>query len=334
MNTDPRPSEHASPCDAAADWFVRLHSGTVSKADLRLFEQWRQADPEHDRQYRNVCRISGAAQHLSAQALRAILKQDAHPATPQQHRRLSRRAFGLGLVGACSSVLVMGVLHRQGLFDEPLETYHLQTRRGEHQELALPDGSILRANTDTLAIARLYEGRRTVELRRGEVFFSVARSTRSPFIIDAGSTEITVTGTRFNVSRTDSAVQVAVESGSVEVSGGRWWNRRTRRLAAGQAVTAYHDAAPEGIRTVDVTNIAAWQRGDIIFDDTPLALALEELNRYLPHPVHLDDTALRSHRISGIVRSGKPEAMLEMLPDFAPVSVHRQADGQIRILPR
>ena len=332
--TSDSPPESSACCDDAADWYVRLHSGSASDADFLAFEQWRQASPEHDRQYRKVCRISDAARLLSPEAVRTILEQDERPATRRQPSRPSRRAFAFGLAGACCSMLAMGVLYRQGVFDAPLDTQRLQTMRGEQRQLVLPDGSILHANTGTLAVARFYEGRRAIELQHGEIFFSVAHDTRRPFVIDAGFAEITVTGTRFNVSRTDSAVQVAVESGSVKVSSGHWWNRQAHHLTAGQKVSAYPDAPLEAVRTVAIANIAAWQRGDIVFDDTPLALALEELNRYLPQPVLLDDAALRSHRISGIFRASKPETMLDMLPDFAPVSVHRQADGRMRILPR
>lgn len=332
--TPDSPPESSASCDAAADWYVRLHSGSASAADFRAFEQWRQASPEHERQYRKVCSISDAARLLSPEAVRTILRQDARPAALRQPPRPSRRAFAFGLVGACCSVAAMGVLYRQGVFDTPLDTQRLQTMRGEQRQLVLPDGSILHANTGTLAVARFYEDRRTIELQHGEIFFSVAHDRQRPFVIDAGFAEITVTGTRFNVSRTDSAVQVAVESGSVEVSSGRWWNRQTQHLSAGQKVSAYPDAPLEAVRSIDVANITAWQRGDIVFDDTPLALALEELSRYLPQPVLLDAPALRRRRISGIFRASKPETMLDMLPDFAPVSVHRQADGQIRILPR
>ncbi|XOT97985.1 hypothetical protein ACMTAU_03630, partial [Alcaligenes pakistanensis] len=46
-----------------------------------------------------------------------------------------------------------------------------------------------------------------------------------------------VTGTSFTVRRDAEQVKVLVESGSVEVSSGRWWNRQTRYLAAGSGAT-------------------------------------------------------------------------------------------------
>jgi len=102
--------------------------------------------------------------------------------------------------------------------------------------MSLPDGSVLELNSGARATARLYEGKRVVQLLEGEIFFSVQHDPSRPFVVEAGESRIVVTGTRFNVRYDAQTTQVSVESGSVNVSNGPWWNRQSRALEKGQGL--------------------------------------------------------------------------------------------------
>lgn len=64
---------------------------------------------------------------------------------------------------------------------------------------------------------RYRAGQRIVALLEGEAMFEVTHDAARPFMVDAGIGTVTVTGTRFDVRRDESMVEVAVESGSVDV---------------------------------------------------------------------------------------------------------------------
>ncbi|TFL11517.1 FecR family protein [Pusillimonas caeni] len=322
-------SNSGDPRDLAASWFAHLHSGDATQEDRRVFEQWRNAHPENDRQYRNVQQFWDATLQVPENELREILARR-EAAAPRAH--LARRRFGLGLAGVCSAALVGGVALQGGWLASPLQTIQIASPRGERRQMVLPDGSVLDINTGTRAVARLYEGKRRVELLEGEIFFTVQRDERRPFVVDAGESQIVVTGTRFNVRYDALAAQVSVESGSVEVSKGPWWNRHTRSLAKGQGVDVLQEQGLGEVRHRDIETILAWQRGKIVFEDMPLAHAVAEINRYLEQPARLDAPALRQHRIAGIFSVDDPQALIDMLPEFAPVRVYRLQDGQARIV--
>ena len=52
----------------------------------------------------------------------------------------------------------------------------------------------------------------------------VSPDASHPFIVDTEIGRVRVTGTRFNVRHDGGQMAVAVESGSVEVIAGPWWN--------------------------------------------------------------------------------------------------------------
>ena len=317
------------PRDLAATWFARLHSGDATEEDRRLFEQWRNERPENDQQYRNVQQIWGATLQIPETELREILaRRDVAASQPNQ----TRRRFAWGLAGACSAALVGGVALNGGWFSSPLQTIQITSRRGERRQMTLPDGSVLDVNTGTRAVARLYEGKRVVELQEGEIFFSVEHDAERPFIVDAGDNRVVVTGTRFNVRYESQVARVSVESGSVEVSSGSWWHRQLRSLGKGQGVNVADGQDLGDIEQLDLNTALAWQRGKIVFENTPLSQAVAEINRYLDRPARLEALALRDHRIAGIFSVDDPQALIDMLPEFAPVRVYHLLDGQTRIV--
>lgn len=325
----PHASSSEDPRDLAASWFAHLHSGEATPADWRAFEQWRQAHPENARQYANMQRIWDATLHVPHHELRDIL---ARSDAPLRRPDLARRRFGLGLAGVGSAALVGGVALKSGWFASPLYTIQIASQRGEQRQIRLPDNSTLDINTGTRAVARLYADKRHVELLEGEIFFAVQHDPERPFVVDSGASRVVVTGTQFNVRYDAGLARVSVHSGSVAVSSGAWWNRQTRSLVRNQGIDVAEGQALGHVQPRDLDATLAWQRGQIVFDGTPLVQAVAEINRYLERPVLIEATSVRGHRIGGVFSVKDPQTFIDLLPRFAPVHVYRQPDGQTRIV--
>lgn len=326
----PPPSDVPDHPRDAAQWFARMHSGDVTEQDRQAFDAWLAADPEHEQQYQHLRFLWDASLLIPPERLRGMMTQDA-PAPPPalSHAGLSRRRVGLGLAAAGAlAVMALGV---RGRFTPPTDSMAVSTRKGERRKLTLPDGSELHLNTDTLAHIRFYDDLRQVELQRGEVLLQVRKDAARPFVVDAGLGQVTVTGTRFNVRRDAKALQVSVESGSVLMRSGHWWNRSEQHLGAGQQAIAHAEHGLGLPQAANIGNIVAWQRGKIIFSDMPLSQVIAEMNRYLPQPARLVAPQLGNHRISGVFGIDDPQAMINALPAIAPVRVLRLKDGAVRI---
>ncbi|WP_047247479.1 FecR family protein [Maribacter thermophilus] len=82
----------------------------------------------------------------------------------------------------------------------------------------LKDGSRVTLNTNsTLRFTNDHNGLRHAELQ-GEAFFEVARNEQKPFVVQTGYLSTKVLGTSFNIKETDSAINVTVATGLVQVS--------------------------------------------------------------------------------------------------------------------
>lgn len=307
-----------------------MHSGEVTDDERRAFDAWLSASPDHARQYRSMDYLWAAASRIPEARLRAMAQDD----VPAPMAMASRRRIGLGLVCACllaAVVSLSGTSVSPGPRAEPLE---FSTHKGERRQATLPDGSVLTMNGDTHVVVHFQEERRQVALRQGEAFFDVRRDVSRPFVVDAGMGQVKVTGTRFNVRRDPTALQVTVESGSVLVQSSQWWYRSERRLAAGEQTVAYPNRSLGQVDRINVGQVVAWQRGKVIFNGEPLGKVITDLNRYLAQPLRFEAPGLAQHRVSGIFNVDDPQSMIDALPAIAPVAVVRQNDGGFSIVAR
>lgn len=150
--------------------------------------------------------------------------------------------------------------------------------RGGIFKVALPDGTIAWINSGTQMTypASNTGAERVVELN-GEAYFEVSPDKKRPFKVLSGQTEITVTGTHFNVNAYDDEkdVTTTLAEGQVVVR-----NEAERVvLKPGQQVLS----ATSGQLTVHATDVEgalAWKEGYFVFDDLELRSVMKIIARW------------------------------------------------------
>ncbi|MCX5465220.1 FecR family protein [Alcaligenes parafaecalis] len=317
------PSDATSPAEAAAQWSARLHSGRFTPADEQALDDWLQADPENEREFMALEQLSSLASTLDKDLV-SSLYGGAVPVRPDLRRRKLIRNAGALVAVAGSAGLASLVLSPQAVY-----AASLQTRVGERRWVPLPDGSSLELNTGTQAELRFYEDSRHLHLIQGEVMFSVASSPQRPFTVKAGTTQVRVTGTSFTVRHDAEQVKVLVESGSVEVSSGRWWNRQTRYLAAGSGATISPEEGLSIQTDVDVAAATAWRQGRLIVRDVSLSEVVAEINRYREQPIRIAEAKLGQQRVTASFLLDEQSAVLQALQQILPLRARTQDDGSI-----
>lgn len=316
--------------EQAVDWFSRTRLGPLGPAEQLALEAWLAAAPEHRRQFEALQEIWQLTDRLPLADARTILRRD-EGAVPAPNLRRRRLLIG---AGAGCALLAAGLAWRQAWQAPPEFSGRFSTARGERRRITLPDGSVLDLNTASEATIAYYENGRVVTLQTGEALFSVHADAARPFTVVAGESCVRVMGTRFNVRHDPDSVQVAVTEGAVKFSAGPWWRRGREVVSAGQVAVATKAEGVVPPYPDHVESIAAWQRGRLMFRDTPLSQVASELNRYLPQPVHLTDAGLGRLRVSGTLSIDTPEAALDLLPFIAPIVVIRGLDGRTTLAPR
>lgn len=312
----------------AAWWFARWHSGELTRRDRREFARWRLAHPDAAADFDRMQQLGATAAKLPRDKVKSLLGGT----VPVRPRLRVERGQTLRLAAACAAVVAVAVAVWWSLpADAPSYATLVSTERGERRQVTLPDGSVLDVNGGTQAHVKLYADRRVVELDAGEVLFTVTHDATRPFTVRAGSGDVRVTGTVFDVRRDPDQVAVLVESGSVQVSGGHWWNLGHAVLRAGQGIRVPGSGAIGVPAPADVSTAIAWREGRVVFKNTPLTEVVREMNRYLATPLRLADSKAGRLRVSASFTLDRPDALIDALPAVVPVRLTASPSGFIDI---
>lgn len=202
--------------------------------------------------------------------------------------------------------------------------------RGAVREIALPDGSAMTLDADSLAIGRFAPGGRSVELKRGRAFFAVAHDPSRPFAVTAGGRRVVAVGTRFNVDLTGEVLTVALLDGRVNVASVDGpaapiiLEPGQRLIARGASVTV----RAMGAKAQDAIS---WRRGLINFDDQSLAEAAAVMNRYGGEEVVIKDPAVAAIRVTGQFRAGEGGRFAQTVAELYRLKIERR-DNRVEVL--
>ncbi|WP_246793735.1 FecR family protein [Burkholderia perseverans] len=322
------PSAASEAEQQAATWFVRQQDNTGER-DAAAFERWLAQDAAHRVAYARIAEAWRTLDALPAHDV-ARLKAGGPRAAPWPGRRTFVPRFalaGAALAMAGGGALGWRWLHEAWL-DTPTFAQRYDTRRGEFQTVSLPDASTMQLDTDTHVQARFFPRRREVQVHRGQAMFAVQSDPRAPFHVFARDVTVTVVGTRFAVRCTNTGleqgnVRVDVEEGRVRVASAA---QPGIELTAGQSVATDDRGRLERIASIAPADVGAWREGRVRFDDTTLARALQEFERYLPTGVAIHDPAVAAMHVTGSFDVRQAASFVRALPRVLPVRIRQRGD--------
>ena len=194
------------------------------------------------------------------------------------------------------------------------------TRVGEQRLVQLADGSQVTLNTDSRMSVRIDGHKRRVTLARGEAYFDVAKLGGAPFVVVSGASEIRVTGTQFNVHRSDDAVRVDVIEGRVLAGAHAATDPDGAAvLTANQAVTLDRNGLVRRRETAEIDRVTNWRQGRVYFSETPLRDAIADMNRYTQTRMVIITPGIADMPVSGVFRAGSSESFARALGLAYPV---------------
>jgi transmembrane sensor len=345
---------------AAAEWFWKRDAAGWTGEDEARFQAWLASATAHRIAY---LRLSAAwKQAARMEALGAGVPTGVIPARgswgnvrfpsggverarsvepAMKFPAASVRRAGRVAVAASAVVAVVGALYLLGPTVFSGDRY--STPVGGLDTVPLADGSQVTLNTDTRIRVALGESERRIELDRGEAYFDVAKDPSRPFVVLVEDKRITAVGTRFSVRREGDEVRVAVTEGKVRIEhaagstgvGVQEIEAADPVLLAAGAVA---QTAKAGVRVQSdagpkAEQLLSWRKGYVVFDETPLAEAVSEFNRYNERRILVRDEALARLPIGGNFRSNNLDGFLWLLETGFPIDVQRDGDD-IVLLPR
>jgi transmembrane sensor len=143
-------------------------------------------------------------------------------------------------------------------------------------------------------------------------------------------------GTAFDVRLDGPRMQVTMVEGTVRVE--RAVSDTTARdsnatISAGEQLTV-DDLQLDRIRSADAERATSWQRGQLLFDNTRLADAIAEMNRYSERQLELRDPTLADLRISGAFSTSRPAVFVEALTMYFPIDVDHADEQKLTLIGR
>lgn len=351
MNANSRRARAAA---EAAEWWVRIESGELSREEREQFVDWLRESAVHVAEMLRMAEVHGALERfhdwvsiptdesntvaanvVAFEGSRTANNAVADGGTPHTPRR--RWIAGVALA---ATVAVLGVF--LALF---FSAQVIETGRAERRSVTLADGSVLQIDPESRLRIRLQKHERDVSLERGRALFRVAKDPARPFIVRAEATQVRAVGTQFGVEQSREGIVVTVAEGKVAVlprdvpadhsdmgsapppaghPGSAAPNAATEvLLTAGQQVIVPRRGPAEAVRAVDTDRELAWVAGRLVFDNESVADVVEEFNRYNVVQLHVASPQLAQRSVSGVFDASEPESFIGFMQSVAPVNVRR-----------
>lgn len=166
--------------------------------------------------------------------------------------------------------------------------------KGGEYQLVLSDGTLVYLNSMTKIRfpERFSEKCREVEVC-GEAFFEVAENKRVPFVVKTDAYEITVLGTKFNVTAyaDEQVATTTLVEGAVSISGKCIGEAKT--LRPNEQFVLDRVSGSVEIKNVDVNYYTAWKDGMFRFRDVRLEEIMHVVERWYDMTVVYEDESVR-----------------------------------------
>ena len=153
---------------------------------------------------------------------------------------------------------------------------------GSRVHFMLPDSSDVWLNSGSklefpIQMANL--SIRTVKLT-GQGYFQVKHSDRQPFVVETSQMGIKVLGTKFDVSDYPNELlsSTTLEQGSIALMNAN--GVEIMRLRPGQKATLNKESNVVKVDEVNTRYTTSWKDGRLVFKDTPLNVAVRQLERW------------------------------------------------------
>jgi transmembrane sensor len=98
-------------------------------------------------------------------------------------------------------------------------------------------------------------------------------------------------------------------------------------MTAGEVLQA-RPTEPMVVRSLDIARETSWRSGVVVFDETPLAEAVAELNRYSTDQLVVPDRSIGALHITGVFRTGDLRRFALTVEEVLPVALEAGPGGE------
>ncbi|MBM0104858.1 FecR domain-containing protein [Steroidobacter sp. S1-65] len=318
----------------AAQWLARRDSGQLTATETAELAAWLDASTANrvafirlESAWRQADRLKVLGAGLKPGELPSpgewrhspyfATRQDELPATTTPPAQQASRRPSLRAITAVAASLVLAIVGVMAMLHWSRGSTY-ETDIGVASSIPMPDGSKVTLNTDSKIRVAVTDTERRVELEQGEAFFEVFKDEQRPFVVVSGSLRVVAVGTKFAVRLDADQVRVLVSEGRVRIE--KQEGDQKVPLAQIASGGIGYTRGGEGVLTQTqpverVEEALSWRTGFVVFHETPLIEAVQELNRYNTRRIVIEDPSIADTRISGNFRAANGDAFARLLED-------------------
>lgn len=241
-----------------------------------------------------------------------------------QHGRAAVPMYRLWWRAAAALALLLLCWFVADYYTSKNKLFTLTALGSQQDSVVLHDGTVVWLGDEARLEypSRFDESREVVLL--GEAFFDVVKDPGKPFRVVAGSAQVRVLGTSFNVNTAGQTTEVSVATGSVEVSEMKSGNKVVLEpgftaMVSGAKIESFPTADP---------NYNSWVTGFFSFHDTPLSHVISALNKYYDLKLQMEGGDTGCALTAKFEREPLAD-IVEVLELTCSISAVKTADGYI-----
>ncbi|RYJ43363.1 FecR family protein [Flavobacterium beibuense] len=229
---------------------------------------------------------------------------------------------------AASLLIIAALALSYNLLTKETPTITELAAKGEKKEVLLHDGSIVVLNSNSSITYPEEFGKTREVMLEGEAYFKVHRNTQQPFIVKAGTVDVKVLGTSFNINAYDTLnTKVSVLTGKVQVTDPT--GKKVYLIKNQQA--EYTEKKDFKLSQENSNDGIAWTQNTIMLKETTLGETAQILENWYNVTIQFEDKDLEKLTISGKFKDEKLENILESIAFLKQVKIDYLTKNQIII---
>lgn len=324
----------------AARWRVALDENGHAEDLARRFQAWRTQDPANAAAFDRIEQGLAALDATADDPVLARFRAEAREAAFQPRRIWIPVAASIALL----TLAVPAYIHLMPAIDRgeaagEAAGERIETAIGQQRTVRLDDGSRVTIDGGSTLAVRFDTAVRRIEVIAGQARFQVAHGDPRPFKVATGNHEVIAVGTDFNVDRLGRTFTVSLISGRVLVQRNCRKDRgdcasTRQRLEPGEALSGTDGRSPLTRSRITAEEALAWQRGQIVIRDQPLAQIAQRINRHNGHVRLLVTPSAADLTLSGVFSLSNPSEFAEAAAGLLPIETAQTANGDILLRAR
>lgn len=309
------PVPHPTIDEQAAEWILQLHEESTNDALRLQFECWKRQSPQHAAAALRMQDVISRLQSLrgqSAPANAALTAAFSRGKPAGRGKRVLRALLIAGCLGLPSALILQSQYPKQWMAD-------IRTGPNDWKTLRLADNSTITLSGTSAVNVHFNDQERRIELLQGEVLVDVAHDSARPFIVQTNEGSMRALGTRFVVKHLPDTTVLSMLQSRVAAQSAD--EQQTLEVGTGSRALIRRDSV-ELSGTLDPASIdEAWRRHQMVVDNQPLTLVLDEISRHRRGHLQFDRQALANLRVSAVLPLDNTDRALQLIAETLPVTI-------------